>query len=66
MDINDLGSIAEVIAALATVGTLLYLASQIRQSSEIAKAQFGLGLTQRIYDRYLRSTQDPQLAEFSE
>lgn len=33
MDINDLGSIAEVIAALATVGTLLYLASQIRQSS---------------------------------
>ena len=42
MDINDLGSIAEVIAALATVGTLLYLASQIRQSSEIAKAQFGL------------------------
>lgn len=64
MDINDLGSIGEVIAALATVGTLLYLASQIRQSSEIAKAQFGLGLTQRIYDRYLRSTQDPQLAEF--
>lgn len=64
MELNDLGSIGELIAAIATVGTLLYLASQIRQSSEIAKAQFGLGLTQRIYDRYLRSTQDPQFAEF--
>ena len=43
---------------------MLYLTLQIRQSSEVAKTQFGLGLTQRIYDRYLRSTQDPQFAEF--
>ena len=64
MNIDALGSLADLIAAFATVGTLLYLASQIRQSSEIAKAQFGLGLTQRIYDRYLKSTQDPQFAEF--
>lgn len=64
MNIDALGSLGDLIAAFATVGTLLYLASQIRQSSEIAKAQFGLGLTQRIYDRYLKSTQDPQFAEF--
>ena len=38
MDINALGSLGDPIAAFATVGTFLYLASQIGQSSEIAKA----------------------------
>ena len=34
MTIQDLGSIGELIAALATVATLIYLATQIKQSKE--------------------------------
>ncbi len=34
MTLQDLGSIGELIAALATVATLIYLATQIRQSKE--------------------------------
>ena len=34
MNIQDLGSIGELIAAIATVVTLLYLATQIKQSKE--------------------------------
>ena len=34
MSIQDLGSIGELIAAIATVATLLYLASQIRHSNK--------------------------------
>ena len=39
MSIQDLGSIGELIAALATLATLLYLARQIRQSNSLARAQ---------------------------
>jgi len=34
MSIQDLGSIGELIAAIATVATLLYLATQIRQNTK--------------------------------
>ena len=34
MSIQDLGSIGELVAAIATVATLLYLASQIRHSNK--------------------------------
>ena len=39
MTIQDLGSIGELIAALATVATLAYLAVQIRRSDSTARAQ---------------------------
>ena len=39
MTIQDLGSLGELIAAIATVGTLAYLAVQIRQSNVSARAQ---------------------------
>jgi hypothetical protein len=39
MNIQDLGSTGEFIAAIATLVTLVYLASQIRQSTKVAKAQ---------------------------
>ena len=39
MNIQDLGSAGEFIAAIATLATLVYLASQIRQSTKVAKAQ---------------------------
>ena len=39
MTIQDLGSIGELVAAMATLGTLIYLALQIRQNSQTVKAQ---------------------------
>lgn len=38
MTIRDLGSIGELVAALATVATLIYLAVQIRQNTRAMKA----------------------------
>ena len=39
MTIQDLGSIGELIAAVATVGTLIYLAFQIRASTAASRAE---------------------------
>lgn len=39
MTIQDLGSIGEFVAALATVATLLYLSAQIRSSNRLARAE---------------------------
>ncbi len=60
MTIEQLGSIGEIIGAIATVATLGYLAIQIRQSSRVALAQAereinNLGVT-------LAVSQDPDLA----
>ena len=38
MSIQDLGSIGELVAAVATLATLIYLARQIRQSNSLARA----------------------------
>ena len=38
MTIEQLGSIAEIVGAIATIGTLWYLAIQIRQSSTTTRA----------------------------
>jgi hypothetical protein len=37
--IRDLGSLGELIAAIATVATLIYLAIQIRASNRLARAE---------------------------
>ena len=54
MTIQDLGSIGELIAALATLVTLLYLATQVKQakrefheSSQRARIEFTVGLAGR-------------------
>ena len=39
MTIQDLGSIGELIAAVATLATLVYLAVQIRQNSRMLVAR---------------------------
>lgn len=38
MTIQDLGSIGELVAAVATVATLVYLAAQIRQNSVLIRS----------------------------
>jgi len=64
MDINSLGSLGELIAALATVLTLIYLSAQIRQTNLITKARFGHEITQRTYERYFQSAKDREFSEF--
>jgi len=39
MTLEDLGNLGELIAAIATVATLIYLAIQIRASNRLAKAE---------------------------
>ena len=39
MTISDLGSLGELIAAIATVATLIYLAAQIRQNTNQLKGE---------------------------
>ena len=64
MDMNSLGSLGELIAALATVLTLIYLSAQIRQTNLITKARFGHEITQRSYERYFQSAKDSEFSEF--
>ena len=64
MSIQDIGSLGEFVAALATVITLIYLSAQIKQNNLITKAQFGHGLTQRLYDRFFNTAKDKEFAEF--
>ena len=64
MSFQDMGSLGEFIAALATVVTLLYLSAQIRQTNLITKAQFGHGLTHRLYERFFQTAKDQEFAEF--
>jgi len=57
MTIQDLGSIGELVAALATVATLIYLAAQIRQNTRAMKASsvstlHDVQLLTRDNDRY--------------
>jgi hypothetical protein len=39
MTIQDLGSVGELVAAIATVATLIYLSIQIRSSNRLARAE---------------------------
>jgi hypothetical protein len=62
MTIQELGSLGELIAALATIATLVYLALQIRQNTTASRAstvqqtvEFSATLVQSLY-------RDPELA----
>ncbi len=61
MTIQDLGSLGELIAAIATIVTLAYLAIQIRQNTTAVRAsslhsasQFSVGFAESLY-------RDPEL-----
>ena len=64
MSCQEIGSLGEFIAASATVATLLYLSAQIRQTNLITTAQFGHGLTHRLYERFFHTAKDQEFAEF--
>ena len=64
MSFQDFGSLGEFIAAIATLITLIYLSAQIRQTNMITRAQFGHGLTHRLYDRFFNTAKDKEFSEF--
>ena len=64
MTIQDLGSIGELIAAIATVATLLYLAFQIRQNTKTVRASAHHAMTESansIAFEFARSENAPLL-----
>ncbi len=63
MTIQDLGSIGELIAALATVATLAYLALQIRQNTRSSLSATELELMAAFNHLHSMRSQDPQLSE---
>ncbi len=62
MTIEDLGNIGEMVAAIATVATLVYLAAQIRQNADSLRADGELRLSQQMAEWHARVSAQPDLA----
>jgi hypothetical protein len=63
MSINELGSLGELIAAVATVFTLLYLARQIRGSTQATKAETSLSINEGLTSILSAVRSDAEFAE---
>ncbi len=61
MTIQDLGSLGELIAAVATVATLIYLAAQIRQNTSTVRSSSAAAQNQNQNTLLLSLAQDPEL-----
>ena len=62
MSIDNLAAIAELIAAIAVVISLLYLATQVRQSNKLARAQTRERMTNQAADEvYKGFVEDPSI-----
>jgi hypothetical protein len=59
MNIQDLGALGELLAAIATIATLIYLAIQIRQNNTIAKEQAHFHMLQNQTSYYDRLATNP-------
>ena len=62
MTIEALGSVGELIAAVATVATLFYLATQIRHGTEATRATSQQALLDTFFDSGWELAQDMELA----
>ena len=62
MTIQDLGSIGELIAAIATLGTLVYLALQIRINTKSMKSNVQQAITESLTQPF----QDASYSDFPE
>jgi hypothetical protein len=63
MTIEQIGSIGEVAAALATIATLFYLAGQIRQNTRATRAASFHGVTDSMNHVNVAVAQSPQLTQ---
>ena len=62
MTIQDLGSIGELVAAIATVATLVYLAVQIRQNTQALRGTFHDSSVARAQGWFLAIASDRDLS----
>lgn len=63
MDWEAIGAIGEILGALAVVATLFYLASQIRQSTRVARADMTKDLYLASREAILEISASPSLGE---
>ena len=64
MIMNDILGIVQIISGLAVIASVVYLARKVSQTSKIVRAQFGHGLTSRLYERYFLSAKDKEFSRF--
>ena len=64
MIMNDILGIVQIISGLAVIASVVYLARKVSQTSKIVRAQFGHGLTSRLYERYFASAKDKDFSRF--
>ena len=62
MNWEAVGAVGELIGAIGLFVSIFYLAVQVNQQNEITRAQFGFSLSQRLYDRFFKTAQDPKLS----
>jgi PAS domain-containing protein len=63
MSIQDLGALGELVAAIATIATLLYLAVQIRQNNRNLQESTSASINQGFASINSRLSSDEQFAE---
>lgn len=63
MSIQDLASIGEPVAALATVATLVYLAFRILQNTRALRGAAHEKASARVYQHGLTAASNPEFAE---
>ena len=66
MSYLELGAIGELIAALATVITLIYLSKQIHTNNKLAISNLENKLNSRVYDRRFTVARDKEFAAAAE
>jgi|TARA_Y100001947_G_scaffold4241_1_gene3646 hypothetical protein len=64
MTLQTLIILAQFVAALGVISSVVYLAIQVRQNAKITKAQFGHSLTSRLYERYFLAAKDQEFSRF--
>ena len=62
MNLEDLGNIGELTAAIATIATLVYLALQIRQNKDVAKISAGQAILSSLNEAFQLASSTPQTA----
>jgi hypothetical protein len=62
--LDDLGTIAQIIEGALLPLSLIYLAREAQLNVKLTRAQFSHTLTDRLYERYLSSTQNEEFVAF--
>ena len=65
MSVQDLGSIGELVAAIATIATLFYLALQIRHNSKIGRVNVEQGTFETQTSLYHLILNNPELIDLA-